>query len=83
MSNVNTFGLEIVRPKPLASSAVISAFNTADPVFFNIPIPLVAFCEPKFVILSNPPPNTAVVEAIPAVPELVPINPPTTSSPLL
>tara|TARA_A200000159_G_C6999957_1_gene205231 strand:- start:153 stop:263 length:111 start_codon:yes stop_codon:yes gene_type:complete len=35
---------------PIFSKAVISAFKTAEPVFFNIPIPLVAPVAAKFVI---------------------------------
>ena len=49
---VNTFGFEIVSTIPVFSKAVISAFNTADPVLFNTPIPLVAPIAGKFVKLS-------------------------------
>ena len=38
LSKVKTFGFEIVFPKPRDSSAWISAFKTADPVLFKIPI---------------------------------------------
>ena len=42
----------MVLAKPILSKAVISAFNTADPVCFKIPIPLVAPPAGKFVIES-------------------------------
>ena len=42
LSKVKIFGFDIVFPKPWISSAVISVFNTAEPVLLNIPIPLVA-----------------------------------------
>ena len=64
MSNVNTFGFEIVFPIPCDSSAVISAFKTAEPVFFNIPIPLVLPAAVKSVILSVAAPIAAVPEFI-------------------
>jgi hypothetical protein len=42
LSRENIFGLEIILDKPCFSKASNSTFNTAEPVFFNIPIPLVA-----------------------------------------
>ena len=76
LSNVNTFGFEIVFPNPNDSSAVISAFNTAEPVFFNIPIPLVAPAAPKSVMLSVAAPKPAVPEFIGPSPVLAPWTPP-------
>ena len=63
MSKVNNFGLETVLPRPWDSSASSSNFNTAEPVFLNIPIPLVAPAVPKLKRLSVPAPveNALVV----------------------
>ena len=57
---MNTFGFEIVLPKPCVSKAVISALSTAETVFFKIPIPLVAPAAEKSVRLSVAAPRTAV-----------------------
>ena len=72
MSNVNTFGFEIVFPNPNDSSAVISAFNTAEPVFFNIPIPLVLPAAEKSDMLSVAEPIAAVPAFIGPSPVLAP-----------
>ena len=42
LSKENSFGLEIVLLSPSFSKASSCNFNTADPVFLNIPIPLEA-----------------------------------------
>ena len=42
----------MIFPNPKLSKAVISAFNTADPVFLKIPIPLVAPVALKLKIPS-------------------------------
>ena len=78
LSNVNTFGFEIVFPNPNDSSAVISAFNTAEPVFFNIPIPLVAPVAAKSVNWSEVDCKAPVVLDIelPAVLPSPPVIPP-------
>ena len=79
LSNVNTFGLDIVLPSPKDSKAWISAFKTAEPVLFKIPIPLVAPAAfvVKSVIESAVPPNAAlVVEIAELAVELAPIVPP-------
>ena len=76
MSKVNTLGFEIVLPKPWDSKAVISAFNTADPVFFKIPIPLVAPAAENSVILSVAAPRTAVPAFAGPSPVLAPCTPP-------
>ena len=56
MSNVNNLGLDTVFDKPWDSKKSSSTFKTAEPVFFNIPIPLVAAADPKFTKLSVPAP---------------------------
>ena len=65
------FGFDIVFPKPWISSAVISVFNTAEPVLLNIPIPLVAPAAVKSVKLSVVEAKPAVADPIPAAPVLV------------
>ena len=85
LSNVKTFGLDIVFPSPKDSKAWISAFKTAEPVLFKIPIPLVAPAAlvVKSVTVSAVPPIAALpsVIAVFAV-ELAPAIPPTDSWPL-
>ena len=56
LSNVNSFGLDTVFDKPWDSKKSSSSFKTAEPVFFNIPIPLVEAEDPKFTKLSVPAP---------------------------
>ena len=78
MSNVNTFGFDIVLPIPMLSKAVISALRTPDPVLLNIPIPLDAPVTGKLAILSVAAPKPAAVsKSVPnALPLLVPAVPP-------
>ena len=45
---------DIIFPNPKLSKAVISAFNTADPVCLKIPIPLVAPIAGKLEITLLP-----------------------------
>ena len=70
------FGLDIVFPIPNDSSAVISAFNIAEPVPLIIPIPLVLPAAVKSVKLSVPEDSCAVEEPMPASPVLEPCTPP-------
>ena len=77
LSNVKTLGLDIVFPRPSFSKACISAFKTADPVLFNIPIPLVAPIadEVKSVSCPSPPeivPRVGVIGPSVAAPPIVP-----------
>ena len=74
LSKVNIFGFEIVFPKPNISRAVISVFNTAEPVFRNIPMPLVAPAAVKSVKLSVVDDKPAVAAPIPASPVLAVSN---------
>ena len=71
---MKTFGLEIVLPNPILSSAVISAFKTPVPVLLKIPIPLDAPVAAKSVKLSVADPRLATVfKSVPsALPELDP-----------
>ena len=76
MSKVKTFGLDIVFPKPKDSKAVISAFNTADPVCLIIPIPLVAPIAGKFDKASDALPKAAVELLNASLAVLEPARPP-------
>ena len=78
---MNTLGFDIVLPKPSVSKAVISAFKTADPVLFKIPIPLVAPAATpvKSVKESDAPPNAALDVPIALLAVVPPVIPPTDS----
>ena len=82
MSKVNTFGFEIVLPKPLFSKACISAFNTPEPVLFKIPIPLVAPAAEavKSATESDAPPRAALEDVIALFAVVPPIIPPMDSA---
>ena len=75
----------MVLPNPKDSNACISAFKTADPVLFKIPIPLVAPAAfaVKSVIVSAVVPKAALSVVIAALAvDVEPTAPPIDSWPL-
>ena len=58
-------GLDIVFPRPCNSNACISAFKTAVPVLFNIPIPLVAPAADEVKSVTDPSPPARLPVVVP------------------